>query len=208
MNHVQQLNPWFSMWTKPRATIQQIIDSNPQHLVLLLAAVSGFAELLNQASVKSLGDRLEWPYIVIAAAVLGPITGIISLYLGGALLRWVGSWLGGEASAQQIRAAIAWASVLTIWSLLLWLPELALFGQDLFTTATPRIDANPLLAVALLGFSVVEIILGVWALVVLLKCLGQVQGFSAWKALGNLVLAFLVIMVPIVLVIFAFIALV
>jgi len=208
MNHVQQLNPWFSMWTKPRATIQQIIDSNPQHLVLLLAAVSGFAELLNQASVKSLGDRLEWPYIVIAAAVLGPITGIISLYLGGALLRWVGSWLGGEASAQQIRAAIAWASVLTIWSLLLWLPELALFGQDLFTTATPRIDANPLLAVALLGFSVVEIILGVWALVVLLKCLGQVQGFSAWKALGNLILSALVIVVPIMLLVFAFIALV
>ncbi len=208
MHQEQQFNPWFSMWTQPRATMQQIIDNNPQRLVLLLAAVSGFAEALNRASMKNLGDKLEWPYIVIAAAVLGPIAGIIGLYLGGALIRWVGSWLGGEASAQQIRAAIAWASVLTIWGLLLWLPELVLFGQDLFTTATPRIDANPLLVVALLGFSVVEIILGVWALVVFLKCLGQVQGFSAWKALGNLVLAFLVIMVPIMLLVFAIIALV
>ncbi|GGB03606.1 Yip1 family protein [Agarivorans gilvus] len=208
MHQEQQLNPWFSMWTKPRATIQQIIDNNPQHLVLLLAAVSGFAELLEQARVKSLGDRLEWPYIVVATAVLGPITGIISLYLGGALIRWVGSWLGGEASAQEIRAAIAWASVLTIWGLLLWLPELALFGQDLFTTATPKIDASLSLGFALLGFSLVEIILGLWALVVLLKCLGQVQGFSVWKALANLVLAFLVIMVPIMLLVFAFIALV
>lgn len=208
MHQEQQLNPWFSMWTKPRATIQQIIDNNPQHLVLLLAAIAGFGEALNRASMKSLGDRFEWPYIFVIAAVAGPIAGIVGLYIGSALLRWVGSWLGGEATAQEIRAAIAWAGVLSIWSILLWVPELALFGQDLFTTATPRIDASPLLAVTLLGFSLVEIILGLWALVVFLKCLGQVQGFSAWRALGNLVLAFLVIMVPIMLLVFAFIALV
>lgn len=202
MHHQQQLNPWFSMWTKPRATIQQIIDNNPQHLVLLLAAIAGFGEVLNRASFKSLGDRFELPYIFIIAAALGPFLGIIGLYIGSFLFRWVGSWLGGEASTQEIRAAIAWAGVLSIWSLLLWVPELALFGQELFTTATPRIDASPLLAVTLLGFSIAEIILGLWALVVLLKCLAQVQGYSAWKALGNLVLSALVIVVPIMVITF------
>ncbi len=105
---------------------------------------------------------------------------------------------------EQVRAAIAWSSVPLIWALPLWIPELALFGQDLFTKATPRLDANPLLAVALIGFGLVELIIGIWAIVVFLKCLGQVQGFSAWRALGNALLAFLivftVILIPILLI--------
>ena len=38
-----------------------------------------------------------------------------------------------------------------------------------------------------------------WAFVVFLKCLGQVQGFSAWKALGNTLLVVPVILLPILL---------
>jgi hypothetical protein len=34
---IGSLNPWFSMWTRPRATISQIIARDPTHHVLLLA---------------------------------------------------------------------------------------------------------------------------------------------------------------------------
>lgn len=198
------LNPWFSIWTRPRATIQQIVDTHPTRLVLLLAAVAGFSQFLDRAVMRNLGDRMEWPMILAIAAVAGPVLGIVGLYIGGALLRWTGGWLGGRASMEQVRAAIAWSSVPLIWALPLWIPELALFGQDLFTKATPRLDANPLLAVVLIGFGLVELIIGIWAIVVFLKCLGQVQGFSAWRALGNALLAFLIvftaILVPILLI--------
>ena len=198
------LNPWFSIWIRPRATIQQIIDSHPTRLVLVLAAVAGFAQFLDRAVMRNLGDRMEWPMIFALAAVAGSVMGIVGLYIGGALLRWTGGWLGGRASMEQVRAAIAWSSVPLIWALPLWIPELVLFGQDLFTSATPRLDANPPLAVALIGFGLVELVVGLWAIVVFLKCLGQVQGFSAWRALGNALLAFLIfftaILVPILLI--------
>lgn len=197
----QSLNPWISMWVKPRATIQKIVDTNPDHLVMVLAAISGFARVLDRASMKSLGDKYEWPIIFLIAAFLGPIGGIISLYIGGALIRWAGRWIGGSASTQNIQAALAWSSVPIVWALMLWIPELALFGQELFTTETPNIDASTVLTFALFGFSAIELTIGIWTMVVFLKCLGQVQGFSAWKALGNVVLAGLVIIVPIVLVV-------
>jgi hypothetical protein len=81
----------------------------------------------------------------------------------------------------------------------LWVPELALFGDELFTSHTPRLYSNPLLGLGLLGFGVLEIVVGVWAIVIFLKALGQVQGFSAWKALGNTLLASLVVLVPLAL---------
>ncbi len=197
----QTLNPWVSMWTKPRATIQQIVDTNPERLVMTLAAISGFAQVLDRASMRSLGDKLEWPAIFLIAAIAGPIGGIISLYIASALIRWTGTWIGGNASSQNIRAALVWSNVPIIWALILWIPELALFGQELFTSETPTIDATPSLAFLMLGFAAIEISIAIWTIVVLLKCLGQVQSFSAWKALGNVVLAGLVVIVPIVVIV-------
>nr|MBP9871117.1 hypothetical protein [Nitrosomonas sp.] len=59
----QMLNPWLSIWTRPRATIQQIVDVNPQRYIWVLAAVSGVADALNQASERSAGDELGLPLI-------------------------------------------------------------------------------------------------------------------------------------------------
>ncbi|HET6629706.1 MAG TPA: Yip1 family protein [Woeseiaceae bacterium] len=194
-------NPWFSIWLQPRATIQHIVDTDPRRLVLVLAASGGIVEALNRASSKSLGDSLGLPAIFSIGIVVGAISGILSLFVFGALIRWTGRWLGGTASYEQIRAAIAWSLVPYLWTSLTWIPELLLFGEEMFTTEMPRLEANPTLAFVFLGLIIVELIGGVWALVVYLKCLGQVQGFSAWKALGNVFLATLVFVVPIVLVV-------
>jgi len=191
------MNPWFSMWTRPRSTMQQIIDTNPERLVLLVAALSGISEALDRASMKNLGDRMDLSVILMIAAIGGPLGGIVGMYIAGALLRWTGKWIGGTASPINIRAAVAWSSVPVIWSLLLWVPEIGLFGKELFTRETPIIDSSQNLLYLLLGFGAIEVVIGVWALVIFLKCLGQVQGFSAWKALGNTLLAALVVIVPI-----------
>jgi hypothetical protein len=190
-------SPWVSMWLNPRRTIRQIVDTDPDRKVLLLAAIAGIGKVLDKASTKSTGDHLSLVAILLLAVIVGPLGGVISLYIGGALLRWTGSWIGGRAEARDIRAAIAWASVLAIWSMLLWVPELSLFGKEMFTTETPNIDASTALTILFWAFAAIEIILGVWMIMVFLKCLGEVQGFSAWKALGNCVLVGLVFLVPI-----------
>lgn len=198
------LNPWFSMWTRPRQTVQQIVDTDPNRMVLVLASLAGISNALDRASMKTLGDELQYEIIIAIAIVGGPVVGMIGLYIGAQLLRWTGKWIGGTASLTNIMAAIAWSNVPIIWALILWIPELYLFGEELFTTETPRLDADLSLALALLGFTFVEIAIGIWTVVVFLKCLGQVQGFSAGKALGNALLAVLIVVVPIGILIAAF----
>jgi hypothetical protein len=156
--------------------------------VLALAALAGFAQALDRASSQNLGDRITLPAIFGLSFLLGCLGGVISLYLGGLLLGWSGHWIGGRGTLAEIRAAMAWSRVPVIAALLLWAPALALFGRELFTSKTPILDASRPLTAAMMGFSVVEFGLGIWSLVLLLKCLGEVQGFSAWKALGNILL--------------------
>lgn len=191
------LNPWFSMWRHPRRTIRQIVETNPDRLVLVLAAISGIVQGFANAESKSRGNRESFLAIVLASVVLGPVMGIIGLWLGGSLLRWTGGWIGGQGDSRRIRAAVAWSNVPMIWSLALWIPAILLFGQELFTEATPVLDASPLLSGLYLGFSIGTAVIGVWSFVVGLHALGEVQGFSAWKALLNGILAMLVVLIPI-----------
>ena len=53
----------------------------------------------------------------------------------------------------------------------------------------------------------IELSIAIWAFVVFLKCLGQVQGFSAWKALGNVVLAVIVVVIAILVIILGIVGL-
>lgn len=192
----RQLNPWIHMWLHPRITIQQVIDTDPTRLVILIAMITGISESLNRAGLRDYGDGLSISAIVGLAVFLGPIGGIIRLYLFGFLIRWTGTWLRGEADGEEIRAAYAWSSVPIVWSLCLWIPQIFTFGEELFTSETPMIDADPFLSYQLIGFGLVEFVVGVWSFFIFLHALGQVQGFSAWKALLNLVLAALVVLVP------------
>lgn len=83
--------------------------------------------------------------------------------------------------------------------MIFWIPKLALFGQDLFTSQ-PLINANLFLIFAYMGLSVANLIFGIWTAVIWVECLAQVQGFSAWNAIGNIIMTCLsgVILVGIV----------
>ena len=199
------MNPWFSMWLHPRRTIRWIVETNPDRLVLLLAAVGGIVEALINASSDSKGENMSLQAILLTSLIGGPLMGVIGLWLGGALLRWTGGWIGGQADSRRIRATLAWANVPLVWSLLLWIPALLLFGAELFAAATPILDASTMLSGLYMVFSFGIGIVSIWAFVVFLHALGEVQGFSAWKALGNSILAGLVVLVPLLAIIGAMI---
>jgi hypothetical protein len=162
----------------------------------MLAIIAGFFEALDQAVIQDLGDRMaSWQSVVFSCAIGGPLSGVFGLFVGGYLLRKTGSWLGGSASVREVRAAIAWGGIPTIWLGLLWIPSIALFGDENFTSATPRLDNDPALASAMLFLALIGMIGTFWSIVIWLKCLGQAHKFSAWRALGSVLLMILVVAV-------------
>jgi len=196
-NHI--ISSIISICIKPRATIQKIVDKNPKDSVILLACLAGISSVLGRASLRGMGDTMELFDIILLSLILGPFSGVISLYVGSYLIHWTGKWIGGTSSLQNIRAAMAWASMPTVISLLLLIPEVILFGEEMYTTQTPIVDSSTLLLYAFVIFSVIYLILGIWSFILYLHCLGQVQGFSLLKMFGNILLAGLVIIIPIVL---------
>jgi Yip1 domain. len=195
------LNPFLHIWIKPRQVIRQILNSNSKKYVILLAMIGGFAKSLDQASTRGAGDTLGYPCIFLGALIGGTIGGIIGLYILSWLIKWTGKAVGGKGSFEEIKTAIAWSNVPVMWALILWIPEIILFGQELFTSTTPIIDSNLSLTIALISFGLIEVIIGVWTFVISLKCIAEAQKFSAWKALGNVILSGLAIIVPLLIII-------
>jgi len=191
-------NPWLSIWTRPRKTIQRIVETDPEKHVVALAALGGVVQSLSEASNRDLGDRVGVLTILAVALIAGSIAGVIGVYLSAVLLRWTGKWIGGNASTVNLRAAMAWGYVPIIAVGVLWIPLVLLLGREAFASQTPYMNQSSGLALAVLVAGVLFVVAAVWTMVVVLKAIGQVQGFSAWKALGNSVLTGLVIVVPII----------
>lgn len=183
------VTPFFTMWTRPRRTMRAVLETNPRRFVIPPVVLAGFGNALDRASGRSLGDGNDLPVwaIILLCAALGSLGGLLTVYGGGWLPRLTGGWLGGRGSYVGVRSALAWSSVPLVWSLLLWPPELALLGREMFTTAT--LDACPILFVPLGFLILLEVAIGVWSFVVFLKALGEAHGFSAWRSLGAAAIA-------------------
>jgi len=191
-------NPFLTIWLRPRDTIRGIVKTNPSHHVIPLAMCGGIVQALNQASARNAGDHLSLSAILGLAIVAGPIGGLVGLYFWGWLFALAGRWLGGRAENDEVRAAIAWGMVPMLASIPILGVQLGFFGHAIFTSQPPNLDSRPELGLILAATGILEIVFGIWSFVALVKCIGEVQRFSAWRALGSILLAGLLIVVPLI----------
>ena len=201
---VEGLSPFLNIWTRPRRTIRAIIAQDPSLHVVFLACLYGIAQVLDRASSRNAGDALSIPAIFAIAVIGGPLMGLLTIWIFSYAVRITGGWIGGRADDTQVRAAVIWGLVPTVSALLLWVPYLAVIGREMFTSEAPRMTAQPAHAAVLLVLMMVELVLWVWSIVLMCNTVAEVQGFqSAWKGLGNVLLAGVIMLVTLLAVVFA-----
>jgi hypothetical protein len=190
----EPLNPWISMLTKPRQTIRQIIVTNPEQGVILLALLSGLASI-DAERIQRMGRELPVGIVVALYVVFAPLLSLLGLYIGGALMRWTGSWLGGTAESREVRAALAWGNVPMIYVIPAVLAQVALI------VARPNALEDASLSVVFLILGVIEFAAAIWGMIVMSKALGEVHGFSAWRGFSTMLLGILIVVAPIIVIV-------
>lgn len=186
-----------SICIRPRETIQYIVDTHPKYLIFWLVILAPISTILHQFSLNHVGDSFQWPLMFLMVLILSGVVGLSGFYIISVLNYWTGKWIGGKASLESIQAAMAWSLVPIIFSLSLWVLAIALCGYDLFTSKEPILSRS--LSNTMMGILTTESILEIWFVIIYCKCLGQVQGFSAWRAWVNNALSCFILMIPIAL---------
>ena len=194
----EPLNPWLSMWTRPRATMRQILDTNPRRWVHTLAILGGIAELLG----AHIPDTPPFPAFSLGAllafkCVAGACAGLLLLYLGSCVVWITGRWLGGQGTFVEVRAASAWPNVLTLWAALLMLPIIAYLGTQAFNVDPETFMDDSAGMMLILPVTAIGIVITVWRFFVALKCLAEAHHFSAWQALGAVLIGCVLLAIPV-----------
>lgn len=182
------MSPWLSIWVKPRKTIRAILSENPNYHLGILSAIYGLHYLFYSSQFLSLAIVAPAWLITVVSLVFALPVGYIVFNLTSFFIFLLGKLLGGNGCFKHIRSAFAWCAVPYAISLILWFIVIGFFGDPVFMLAFP--GTTP--AHHLLLFQVCLLLqmgIGLWALVLLVNALAEVQRYSVWMSLLNLIMA-------------------
>lgn len=189
-DYAESLNPWFAIWCRPRDTMDYLLEKDPEYFVIFLVSLQGMFQIFFNFINNGF---YWWPLGLIVSILIGPFISVIFLYITSILICITGGLLGGQAGGKEIRTAIAWSTVPQLYMTLIWLPLAIWISYQGYTTEEfQSLIQGPWLPV-LIGLIVVQLMIGIWSFFVGLKCLGEVQGFSAIKAFLNYLLVMLLV---------------
>jgi len=189
-----QGNPWLSIWTEPRKTIRSIVSADPKFRFLLLSAIYGLPLAFNLVQSFALTNVIPLWAILIGSLVVCTFLGVVGISLSAWLLQFTGRWIGGKANYQTVRAAVAWSNVPNVVTILMWAVLLVVFGEQVFNSNFSQGQFIGYQAGILFLVMLVETIISVWSFIILLNALAEVQGFSVWRAILNVVIPFAAIL--------------
>ncbi len=186
------LNPWLSVWARPKETIRKVLNYKLNHCFAILCGIYGFQYSLHLAQFYSLGLDYSLLAILIASLVLSIPMGYILFNLSAFFLFLTGKLIKGKGSFKEIRAAVSWTAVPSIIAIGVWIGLVLMNGGAVFVSGYEQslVGTGQLICT----FALIPlVVLGIWAVVIMLHMLGEVQGFSAWMALLNSFLSGLLI---------------
>lgn len=186
-------NPWKSILTKPRETIRGIIEYNSNYHLLLLSIIYGFSALLGIAQKFKVGEQLDFISLIIPVILLAPIWGYIVFSVGAWFVYLTGKLIKGKAEYKHVRAAIAWSNVPSIASGVLWVLLMVAYGRNLFSDLATKETLSTGQVWGIFSALFVMFIISIWSLVIYINALAEVQKFSVLKAILNIILSTIVI---------------
>lgn len=185
------------IWTSPRDVFRRIEESTYEKYMFLLIILGSIDQTFDRAMLKNMGDKLPLAYVIIICLVVGILFGWLSYMIGAAILRWVGSKLGGEASFKSVLRVLAYSSVPSILTLTILSFQLVIFGEAMFKSEGYVFEdfffTDILMLSLFFATILIQLALGIWSFVISINGLSVVQNFSRWRALGSVLLSGLLI---------------
>ncbi len=197
---------YVSICFSPRKTIRRIAETASDTHAIAIVAVAAILTFLADLStgaptVITVGSH-RWTFgpgtsftMNLALAVGMPLLAIAILYIDGALTRWIGHLLGGKANPAEMRAALAWPEIPSIFGTLLYM-LLGLSG--LARVISPQSGEPDWTWIASNSKTFFAVFLAtgpfsLWTMILRIVCVSELHRFSLWRAVATRIIAVLAI---------------
>jgi hypothetical protein len=189
-----------NIWTSPRLVFKYLNENRYDKFVNLLLVLGGISGTFNNASTRNMGDNFPLIAVIAICIILGGLIGWIGYYIYAALLSWTGRWINGRGDTKSLLRVVSHAMIPAIFSMVLLIPQIIICGNGIFQSDFDILN-NSLSAVIFFYLTILlELILGIWATVILVVGLSEIQKLSIGKSILNMILPGLIIVVPLVII--------
>ncbi len=187
-------NLLFEIWVKPKLVFGYIFKYDKNKYLDVLLILAAFVATLKRLLDKGYSFESSDIFTLIFLVLFGTLISYGCYFLLAWILRIIGTHLfNGKAQNKDYRIVIAWSSIPMISSIILTFLVIVIYG---FNAASgnylPSTTAGQIIIV---GFVLLEVILALWSTVIMVVGVMKIQNFNVWKALGNVFLPFVVLMV-------------
>ncbi len=178
--------PYFlAIWVKPKETIREISEKNPNYRLGILSWILGSIILFHLYHVYFSPPFLYLLFLVL----LAPVVGYLCLNIASYFVFLTGKWIKGQATFKKVRCVMAWSCVPFSVSVVLWFLLFGFFPQFFISSKGILSDLQ---IYVLLAITLAQVGFTVWAAVLYMYGLSEIQKYSTTHALINIVMAFLV----------------
>jgi hypothetical protein len=176
------------IWISPRVVFKYLNDTKYDKFVNVLLILAGITRTLDRAATKNLGDNSSLIEVLGISIIVGGLIGWIIFYIYAALTSWTGKWLKGTADTNSLLRMISYAMIPFIANLIILISQIAIFGNGIFQSNTDIYGVG-LLSIIVFYFTLsLEIVIGIWTLVIYTIGISEVQKFSIGKSIINMIL--------------------
>lgn len=197
----EPIRPLKDVWLRPRRVFRELAAQPIGIVDYSLAAAQGVVNCLAFYRTQGAGAHTSVEEILGKSFLFGPVTGLVSLFLLGAIYQRLGARAARAPARNQVFHVLAFGGVPVAASLALWVLTALLAGEATFID-TPGADAEWFVALLLRAQFIAYVLLLLWSIVLQVMGFSEIQGIATRKALlvwmagqviGFLITLFLVI---------------
>ena len=174
------MNPFLSVWLHPKQTARYVIEHKTIVYALMLVVIgyiaSGFSGFMN----SELYPDFSYVWIFLISIILGPILGIIMMFIASGIVFLIGKLLKGTGSFWDVFKASSLSSIPAIFTgpfYILWMfvsPESFFFKDEVSTVAVI--------------VSIIMIVTAIWSIVILVAAVAEAHQFSIIRSIISLII--------------------
>jgi hypothetical protein len=202
--HLSDKDIFLKIWTSPRLVFKYINDKQYGNYTTMLLIFAGIYNSLDKAISQHMGNHMPLWGVLGMSIVGGALFGWLSYYIYAALISWSGDWLKGKGDTDSILRIMSYALIPSLVSLAFLIPEIALYGNDLFNSDVQPFFFGWIDDKLILFLEAISVCLGTWSLILFVIGIAEVQKLSIWKSILNMALPILFIGIPIFIIVFLF----
>ena len=192
------------IWTKPREVFRYIHEYHYDKYMYVLIFLASVVNALQRASTNNLGANNSLTFVLVVTITVGGIIGVVMYYVYASISSFAGKLLGGKAKAHTLLRVYAYSAIPLVCTLPITAIQIVLFGNDLFNGELELDNYDVVSRSAYFISIIIELTLAIWSCCLAIVGTSEVQKFSIGRALGNALLAGLILVAGLILIIMPF----